>query len=434
MRRTLARELPAQRAGLDRSRSRAGCTAGGRWPAVTFVVVRDRSGLAQVVVKDPATLAAGRRATARRPWSRSPARSRPTRRRPAASRSSTRSFEALTDAGRDPAGRALAADADRRAADPARPRRGQPAAPGAPGPLAARGGQPARLPRRRSTAATSPRCTAPSWSPRPPRAARTCSRSTTSAGRPTSRSRRSSTSRCWSGCSSGSTRSGRCSGPSRTTRCGTSRSTSRSTSSSASSRDHRDVVAVLRDVVAGHGRGGPRARRRGRVGCSASTCPSCPRSCRSLHFREALEIAGAPADEPDLAPAHERAVGAWAQREHGSDLVVVEGYPTANRAFYSHPRPGGPALVALVRPALPRGRAGQRGAAAAPVRRLRRDARGRAGYDPEPYASYVDAFRYGMPPHGGFAIGLERWVSRLTGAANVREVTLFPRDLHRLTP
>jgi nondiscriminating aspartyl-tRNA synthetase len=39
-----------------------------------------------------------------------------------------------------------------------------------------------------------------------------------------------------------------------------------------------------------------------------------------------------------------------------------------------------------------------------------------------------------MPPHGGFAIGLERWTSRLTGAENIREVTLFPRDLHRLTP
>jgi nondiscriminating aspartyl-tRNA synthetase len=39
-----------------------------------------------------------------------------------------------------------------------------------------------------------------------------------------------------------------------------------------------------------------------------------------------------------------------------------------------------------------------------------------------------------MPPHGGFAIGLERWVARLVGAANIREVTLFPRDLHRLSP
>jgi nondiscriminating aspartyl-tRNA synthetase len=51
-----------------------------------------------------------------------------------------------------------------------------------------------------------------------------------------------------------------------------------------------------------------------------------------------------------------------------------------------------------------------------------------------PYAGYLDAFRYGMPPHGGFAIGLERFVARLTGAGNVREVTAFPRDLHRLTP
>ena len=56
------------------------------------------------------------------------------------------------------------------------------------------------------------------------------------------------------------------------------------------------------------------------------------------------------------------------------------------------------------------------------------------GSDLEPFDGYLEAFRHGMPPHGGFAIGLERWVARLTGAANVREVTLFPRDLHRLTP
>ena len=42
--------------------------------------------------------------------------------------------------------------------------------------------------------------------------------------------------------------------------------------------------------------------------------------------------------------------------------------------------------------------------------------------------------KHGMPPHGGFAMGLERWVARLVGAANVRETTLFPRDMQRLTP
>ncbi|MDQ5851185.1 MAG: aspartate--tRNA(Asn) ligase, partial [Chloroflexota bacterium] len=53
---------------------------------------------------------------------------------------------------------------------------------------------------------------------------------------------------------------------------------------------------------------------------------------------------------------------------------------------------------------------------------------------PEPLAGYLEAFKYGMPPHGGFAIGLERWVARLVEAANIRETTLFPRDRHRLTP
>lgn len=52
----------------------------------------------------------------------------------------------------------------------------------------------------------------------------------------------------------------------------------------------------------------------------------------------------------------------------------------------------------------------------------------------EPYESYLSVFRHGMPPHGGFAIGLERFLARLTGAATIREVTLFPRDLTRLTP
>ena len=57
-----------------------------------------------------------------------------------------------------------------------------------------------------------------------------------------------------------------------------------------------------------------------------------------------------------------------------------------------------------------------------------------AGQDLTPFEGYLEAFRHGMPPHGGFAIGLERWVARLIEAANIREVTLFPRDLNRLTP
>ncbi len=54
--------------------------------------------------------------------------------------------------------------------------------------------------------------------------------------------------------------------------------------------------------------------------------------------------------------------------------------------------------------------------------------------EPALFAGYLEAFRYGMPPHGGFAIGLERWVQQLVGASNLRETTLFPRDLGRLLP
>ena len=105
--------------------------------------------------------------------------------------------------------------------------------------------------------------------------------------------------------------------------------------------DHREVIACLRDVVAGmvaavHAYAGPAVERLG------IDVPEVPEEIPLLHFREALAIAGAPEDEPDLAPAHERALGEWAKDEHGSDFVVVEGYPTAHRAFYSHPDPDEP--------------------------------------------------------------------------------------------
>jgi len=196
--------------------------------------------------------------------------------------------------------------------------------------------------------------------------------------------------------------------------------------------DHRDVIACLRDVIAGmvtvvREHAGDAVERLGIE--LPEVLPELP----VVHFREALEIAGAPADEPDLDPAHERALGEWAKAEHGSDLLVVEGYPTASRAFYSHPDPADPHWsrsfdllfrgIELVSGAQRLHRYDDY------VRTLEQ-----RGYPYAPYASYVEAFRRGIPPHGGFAIGLERWVGRLVEAQNIREVTLFPRDLHRLAP
>ena len=197
-------------------------------------------------------------------------------------------------------------------------------------------------------------------------------------------------------------------------------------------RDHRDVLAVLREVIAGmvagvHTHAGPAVERTG------AAIPVVPDEIPVIHFADALVLVGAPADEPDLAPEHERALGVWALETHGSDFLAVEGYPMRKRPFYTHPQPSDAEWsnsFDLLFRGLELVTGGQR---------LHRpsdyDSAIRArGEDPADYAAYLQAFQHGMPPHGGFAIGLERWVGRLVEATNIREVTPFPRDLHRLTP
>lgn len=196
--------------------------------------------------------------------------------------------------------------------------------------------------------------------------------------------------------------------------------------------DHREVLAVLRTALFTMVET-IRADESASVELLGVRLPVVPAEIPVLHFRDALELVGADPDEPDLAPEHERRIGAWARREHGSDLVAVEGYPTAKRAFYTHPQPGDPRWsnsFDLLFRGLELVTGGQR---------LHRysdylSALAARGESPEPYAGYLEAFRHGMPPHGGFAIGLERFVGRLLEVDNIRQVTLFPRDLHRLSP
>lgn len=196
-------------------------------------------------------------------------------------------------------------------------------------------------------------------------------------------------------------------------------------------RDHRDVLAVLREVLAGMVAavaGSPAA-----VARTGARVPVVPEEVPVIHFADALALVGAPADEPDLAPEHERALGEWALARHGSDFLAVEGYPMAKRPFYTHPQPGDERWsnsFDLLFRGLELVTGGQRLHRVADYER----AIAARGEDPAAYDSYLQAFRHGMPPHGGFAIGLERWVARLVGAANVREVTPYPRDLHRLAP
>jgi nondiscriminating aspartyl-tRNA synthetase len=201
--------------------------------------------------------------------------------------------------------------------------------------------------------------------------------------------------------------------------------------------DHHDVMAVLRDAIAGMA-AGVAERARGALEVLDLKSPAVPDQIPEIHFADAQELIAAragwdPRGEPDLAPEDERWLGDWALREHGSEFLFVTGYPMAKRPFYTHPdpaRPGYSNSFDLIFRGLELVTGGQR---------LHRHADYLAalaerGEDPASYAGYLQVFEHGMPPHGGFAIGLERWTARLTGAANVRQVTLFPRDLHRLSP
>jgi nondiscriminating aspartyl-tRNA synthetase len=178
-------------------------------------------------------------------------------------------------------------------------------------------------------------------------------------------------------------------------------------------RDHFDVMAVVREALAGMIEG-IRERLPGAV-----ELPEVPEEIPWVHFSETC------VDDVDLAPADERRLC----EEHGEWLFVT-GFPTAKRPFYTHPEPGRPEYTNsfdLLFRGIEIVTGGQR------LHRYE-DYTAALGGDTEPYEGYLQAFRYGMPPHGGFALGHERWIARLVGAKNIRETTLFPRDRNRLTP
>ncbi|WP_410659744.1 aspartate--tRNA(Asn) ligase [Amycolatopsis sp. lyj-112] len=192
---------------------------------------------------------------------------------------------------------------------------------------------------------------------------------------------------------------------------------------------HHDVMEVLRHAVAGMVEAIPETE---------VALPEVPEKIPEIHFADAQELLAGMSDEdprgePDLAPAYERLLSDWALRTHGSEFLFVTGYPMVKRPFYTHPdreRPAYSNSFDLLFRGLELVTGGQR---------LHRHADYVAalaarGESAEPYRDYLDVFAHGMPPHGGFALGLERWTARLLGLPNVRQATLFPRDLHRLSP
>jgi nondiscriminating aspartyl-tRNA synthetase len=201
--------------------------------------------------------------------------------------------------------------------------------------------------------------------------------------------------------------------------------------------NHFAIMAVARDVLAA-------VMERFRTANAADlallgvTLPDVPAEIPYIHFSEAQELIfqrhGVDVrGEPDLSPQDERWLGEWSRAEFGGDFLFVVGYPMRKRPFYTHPDPARPEFSNSA-DLLFRGTELMTGG-----QRLHRyedylAALAERDIAPEPFRDYLEAFRYGMPPHGGFAIGLERLLMQLIGLPSVKLATLFPRDLTRLRP
>ena len=135
----------------------------------------------------------------------------------------------------------------------------------------------------------------------------------------------------------------------------------------------------------------------------------------------------------DLEPEEEALIGQYFKEEYGADFVFVTHYPSKKRPFYAMDDPEDTTYTLsfdLLFGGMEITTGGQR---IHDYNMLMEKVAAR-GMTDEGMETYLSAFKHGMPPHGGIGIGLERLTMKLLGEENVRETTLFPRDLSRLEP
>lgn len=135
----------------------------------------------------------------------------------------------------------------------------------------------------------------------------------------------------------------------------------------------------------------------------------------------------------DLEPEEELLISRYALEEWGSDFVFVTHYPSRKRPFYAMDDPADTRYT-LSFDLLFRGMEITTGGQRIHDHGMLKDKIAARGMTEDGLEQYLEAFRHGMPPHGGIGIGLERFTMKLAGEDNIRETTLFPRDLSRLEP
>jgi aspartyl-tRNA synthetase len=157
-----------------------------------------------------------------------------------------------------------------------------------------------------------------------------------------------------------------------------------------------------------------------------------------LEYSEAVQMLRGSGEEymdelGDINIMQERLLGRLVLERYGTEFYVLDKFPAGIRAFYSMPSLENP-KHANAYDFFVRGQEILSGAQRVHQYELLVKQAKESGIEPESIHSYLESFKYGVPPHGGGSVGLERLLMLYLGTGNIRRTSLFPRDPHRLTP
>ena len=200
-------------------------------------------------------------------------------------------------------------------------------------------------------------------------------------------------------------------------------------------KDHTDLMAVETGLLA-HVASHLEETCTAEFALLGAEIPAVPDEIPRMKLREAQELIFKETgkdkrQEPDLEPEDERWLCEWAKREHGSDFVFVTHYPVSKRPMYTMEDPEDPGFTKSF-DLLFRGVEITTGGQRRHDYQNLVDGIRMKGLEPEKFSYYLQAFKYGMPPHGGWGMGLERLTAKFLNLPNLKEATLFPRDINRI--
>lgn len=167
-----------------------------------------------------------------------------------------------------------------------------------------------------------------------------------------------------------------------------------------------------------------------------ATLPAIPKHIPHMKLREAQKLLEKEhnveiGDAPDLEPQHERWLSEYAKKEFDSDFIFITHFPITKTAFYAYEDPddlGYSRYFDLLFRGIEIVSGGQREHRYDTlVSKLTAK-----GLDPDKFSFYLQAFKFGLPPHGGFGMGLERLTEKFLELDNVKKATLFPREINRI--